>query len=200
MTMEKPTAPSCERNQQPILQVFKEYLSDVTEFFEIGSGTGQHAVYMAGHFPRLRWQTSELPDKHAGINLWIDEAEASNILRPVELDVTASRWPITSTQVAYTANTLHIVSWRAVELMFAGVAKVLVDGGLFFTYGPFKYGGEFTSVGNAEFDRTLKSRDPASGIRDFEALERLAASVNMNLLRDVDMPSNNRILIWQKSK
>jgi len=198
MTIEKPFAPSSAKNQEPILDVLSQYLGEVTELLEIGSGTGQHAVYMAGHFPKLRWQTTELAAQHDGLNLWLDEAGLDNILRPLILDVSQAQWPILSTQAVYTANTVHIMSWDGVRAMFEGIARVLVDGGLFCIYGPFKYAGEFTSPGNAKFDQTLKSRDPASGIRDFEALVDLAQSVRMRLLKDVNMPANNRILVWQK--
>lgn len=199
MTMKKPFAPSCEKNQDPILQVLLRHLGDVTTLLEIGSGTGQHAVHMASHFRELQWQTSELADKHDGLNLWLDEAHASNILRPVVLDVTNNQWPNTTTEAIYTANTAHIMSWVAVQSMFAGVGRLLNVGGLFCIYGPFNYNGEFTSAGNAKFDETLRSRDPASGIRDFEALERLAFSGGMRLKEDAEMPANNRFLIWQKT-
>jgi len=199
MTKKKPFAPSCEKNQDPILQVLLRHLGDVSTLLEIGSGTGQHAVHMASHFPDLQWQTSELADKHDGLNLWLDEAHAPNILRPVVLDVTNNQWPNTTTEAIYTANTAHIMSWTAVQSMFAGVGRLLNVGGLFCIYGPFNYNGEFTSAGNAKFDETLRSRDPASGIRDFEALERLALSDGMRLKEDAEMPANNRFLIWQKT-
>ena len=47
--------------------------------------------------------------------------------------------------------------------------------------------------------RSLKSRDPESGIRNFEELNRLAEAAEMSLLDDFEMPQNNRLLAWRKN-
>lgn len=193
----KPYAESCEQNQAPILEVLQETFADRQQVLEIASGTGQHAVYFGRALPHLTWQTSELAQNHAGIQAWLDEAMLPNVLPPVAIDVNADRWPVESVDAVFNANTVHIVSWRAVERMFAGIGRVLSGGGIFCLYGPFNYGGNFTSESNARFDVWLKSRDPSSGVRDFEAVDRLARSQGLVLLRDVPMPANNRTLVWQ---
>lgn len=197
--MNKPYAESCEQNRDPILAVLREALAERKRVLEIASGTGQHAVYFGAALPHLTWQTSELPANHAGIQAWLDEAGLANVLPPLALDVNAPVWPVAAVDAVFNANTVHIVAWPAVERMFAGIGRVLEAGGLLCLYGPFNYGGAFTSESNARFDVWLKGRDPASGVRDFEALDRLAEAQGMRLARDIEMPANNRTLIWRRA-
>jgi hypothetical protein len=196
--MNKPYAESCEQNRDPILAVLREIFADRRRVLEIASGTGQHAVYFGRALPHLTWQTSELPQNHAGIRAWLDEAGLANVLPPLALDVTREDWPVHGVDAVFNANTVHIVSWPAVERMFAGIGKVLEMGGILSLYGPFNYGGQFTSDSNARFDAWLKSRDPQSGVRDFEALNALAEAQGLALEQDVAMPANNRTLVWRK--
>jgi len=195
--MEKPFAEACERNRGPLLEVLREAFADRRQVLEVGSGTGQHAVHFAAGLPHLVWQTSELPMHHAGIRAWLDEAQLPNLRPPLALDV-AGDWPAESYDAAFTANTLHIMGWPLVERFFSGLRGVLAPGAVLAVYGPFNYQGAFTSESNAQFDRWLKSRDPASGIRDFEAICTLAATNGFALLRDVPMPANNRTLLWRR--
>ncbi len=194
----KPYAESCEQNRDPILAVLREVFADRRQVLEIASGTGQHAVYFGQALPHLVWQTSELAVNHAGIQAWLDEAQLANVLPPLELDVGHAHWLVERVDAVFNANTVHIVSWPEVESLFAGIGRVLAPGGLLCLYGPFNYGGKFTSESNARFDAWLKGRDPASGVRDFEALDRLAEAQGLALVRDVAMPANNRTLVWQR--
>ncbi len=195
----KPYSESCEQNQAPILEILRETLANQKHVFEIASGTGQHAVYFGRALPHLTWQTSELAQNHEGILAWLNEAQLSNVLPPVAIDVNHDRWPIEIVDTVFNANTVHIISWPEVERMFAGIARVLSVGGILCLYGPFNYGGKFTSESNARFDAWLKSRNKNSGVRDFEAINRLAETYGLFLLRDVAMPSNNRTLVWQRA-
>jgi SAM-dependent methyltransferase len=195
----KPVSPSSERNQQPILDVLRDVLAQSTEVLEIGSGTGQHAVFFARHLPHLRWQTSDLPDLHPGIRAWMAESELPNVLAPLALDVDAPVWPVREMDAVFSANVVHIISWPQVQHLFQGVGRTLKPGGLLCLYGPFNYAGRFTSESNAQFDVWLKQRDPRSGIRDFEALDALAQAQGMVLTQDITMPANNRILVWRKA-
>lgn len=196
----KPYAESCEQNRDPILAVLQEIFADRKQVLEIASGTGQHAVYFGQALPHLIWQTSELPENHAGIHAWLNEAGLANVLPPLALDVNDSAWPNETFDAIFNANTVHIISWPAVERMFAAIGNVLAAGGYLCLYGPFNYGGAFTSESNARFDTWLKTRDPASGVRDFEAINRLAANQGMSLMQDIAMPANNRTLVWQKEE
>jgi hypothetical protein len=194
----KPFSTACERNQSHILTALQPLFADRKNVLEIASGTGQHAVFIGRNLPHLTWQTSELVQNHAGINEWLAEAQLLNVLPPILLDIHADPWPEIVADAVFNANTVHIVSWTGVVRMFAGLGQTLKAGGVLCLYGPFNYAGEFTSASNAEFDAWLKARDALSGIRDFEAIARLAQAQGFELMRDVAMPSNNRLLVWSK--
>jgi len=194
----KPYSESSEQNRDPIMAVLHTVFADRQHVLEIASGTGQHAVYFGTEFPHLTWQTSELPQNLAGIQAWLDEAGLPNVLAPVALDVSDDAWPVDMVDAIFNANTVHIIGWPAVEKLFAGIGRVLLPGGIVCMYGPFNYNGRFTSESNARFDVWLKNRDPASGVRDFEAINALAEAQGLNLIDDVEMPANNRTLIWRR--
>ncbi|MGA8864176.1 MAG: DUF938 domain-containing protein [Gallionella sp.] len=193
----KPYAESSEKNKAPILAELKQVFTEPARVLEIASGTGQHAVYFGRELPHLTWQPSELPQNLAGIQAWLDEARLPNVLPPLAIDVNDACWPVTTVDSIFNANTVHIISWPEVQRMFAHIAQIIVPGGYVCLYGPYNYGGNFTSQGNARFDAWLKSRDPNSGVRDFEAVNQLAANHGLELLRDIAMPSNNRMLLWR---
>ena len=166
---------------------------------EIGSGTGQHAVYFSPEFPALRWQTSDRQENHPAIHAWLVEERGANIQPPLNLDV-LQPWRLAEQtyDAVFSANTSHIMSWQAVEAMFGGVGRVLQRDGLFILYGPFNYRGRYSTEGNARFDMWLRQRDPDSGIRDVEAVHQCAADNGMRPYRDFAMPANNRMLVWQR--
>lgn len=196
----KPFAESCEQNKWPILDVLRQEFAQATRVLEIGSGTGQHAVFFAQQLPHLLWQTSDVAEYHAGIRDWLDEAGLHNVRPPLRLDVLADAWPQQSFDAVFSANTVHIMGWPEVEAMFAGIGAVLELGGRFCLYGPFNYGGRFTSDSNARFDQWLKARDPRSGVRNVEDLVALADAAGLRLLRDHAMPANNRSLVWIRTR
>ncbi len=176
----KPFAESSEQNKVPIFTA------------------RQHAVYFAEQFSHLNWIASDQAEYHAGIQMWLDDAALDNIDGPLLLDVNQPSWPVDEVDAVFSANTVHIMAWPSVENMFAGIGKVLQSGGVFCLYGPFNYNGKFTSESNARFDQWLKERDPVSGVRDFEALQVLAGEAGMQLVDDIEMPANNRVLTWKK--
>jgi len=196
----KPYAESSEVNKIPILAVLKDIFAERKRVLEIASGTGQHAVYFGRELPHLTWQPSELKQSIAGIQAWLDEAQLTNVLAPLAIDVNDAKWPVSTVDAIFNANTVHIISWPEVERMFTHIARVIELGGCVCLYGPYNYNGKFTSESNARFDGWLKSRDPKSGVRDFEAVNRLAVSYGLQLLHDIEMPSNNRILVWLAEK
>jgi SAM-dependent methyltransferase len=192
----KPYAESCEKNKEPILAVLKEIFAGRKRVLEIASGTGQHAVHFGRELPHLIWQPSDLAQNLAGIQTWLDEAQLPNVLAPLAIDVNDARWPVAAVDAVFNANTVHIISWQEVERLFAHIARIIEPGGHVCLYGPYNYGGNFTSESNARFDAWLKAREWNSGVRDFEAVNRLATYHGLDLLRDIAMPSNNRILLW----
>ncbi len=194
----KPYAQSCDQNRQPIFEVLAPAVTDRRRLLEIGSGTGQHAVWFGQRLPQLVWQTSDLRENHPGIRQWVEEAALPNVRPPIELDTRQQPWPEIEADCVFSANTAHIMADDAVEAMFRGVAALLPPTGIFLLYGPFHYGGRYTAPSNERFDQWLKQRDPASGIKDFDALDALAEAAGMQLIADHAMPANNRTLIWRK--
>ena len=208
--IDKPHSPSCERNREPILAVLRGHFANRHEVLEIGSGTGQHAVHFAAAMPWLTWQCSDRAEYLPGIRMWLDEAGVANTPPPVELDVAVGPWPTPlprlpvggggkiSFDAAFSANSLHIMGWPEVEATFAGLDTALADDATLVVYGPFNYGGAFSSDSNRAFDASLRARDPCMGIRDFEALDGLARAIGLRLVDDVAMPANNRCLVWTR--
>lgn len=197
MMEDKPHAPSCDRNRDPILAVLRHHFAEVASVLEVGSGTGQHAVYFALKMTWLDWQTSDREENLPGIGQWLEEAMLPNTPPPIILDVDGP-WPTQRYNAVFTANTLHIMGWDSVQAFFRGVGQVLGPRGSLVVYGPFNYEGRYTSESNREFDGWLKARDPQSAIRDFEAVDALAREQGLLLIDDVAMPANNRCLVWRK--
>lgn len=184
----KPFSEPSERNRAPILAVLKRVLSTSRSVLEIGSGTGQHAAYFAPELPHLVWQASDRAENLADIRQWV--------ANPVELDVDKP-FPKVDADAVFSANTSHIMSWPQVERMFEGVGSMR-SVKTFCLYGPFNYGGKHTSESNARFDAMLRGRDPASGIRDAEAIIALAERHGFRLAEDNTMPANNRLLVFSR--
>lgn len=198
MRIEKPYSEACEQNREPILAALKPRVADCATLLEIGSGTGQHAVYFGAALPHLVWQTSDQPGQHSGILHWLNEAGLTNVRPPLRLDVLSDAWPSESFDVVFSANTAHIMTESAVAAMFAGVGRVLAQGGPFLLYGPFSYDGKHTAPSNHQFDQWLRARDPQMGVRDVTWLQSLAAAAGLSLDEDLEMPVNNRILVWRR--
>ncbi len=197
--MNKPFSQACENNKAPILSVLKRVFNTPCEVLEIGSGTGQHAVYFARHMPHVLWQPSDLAINLAGINSWINEAGLENIKSSLILDINDKPWPVSKVDAVFTANTLHIMSWQSVHIFIQTLAKVMQTGAKFCCYGPFNVGGNYTSDSNARFDVWLKQRDSMSAIRDQEAVTSLADDVGIKLLESIEMPANNKLLVMEKT-
>ena len=196
--IDKPYSQACENNKHPILAVLQRFLTTPCSLLEVGSGTGQHAVFFARSLPDITWQCSDLIENHPGILSWIADNPRDNLLPPLSLDVTEP-WPDTEPYDAvFTANTLHIMPWNGVVCFFEGLAQHLAQHGMCIIYGPFNYQGQFTSDSNRAFDQHLKAMSPERGIRDIEAICAEAQGAGLTLLEDVAMPANNRCLVFQK--
>ncbi len=195
---DRPFSEACERNRDPILAGLRVAFADRRLVLEIGSGTGQHAAWFARHLSHLIWQPSDVEAHLSGIRLWTDDAALPNLCDPTALDINQPEWPDTGADAVFTANTLHIVSWPVVERLFERAAAVLPADGMLAVYGPFNYRGRFTSDSNAAFDAMLRGREPASGIRDFEAVDALARQHGFGLREDRGLPANNRLIVWRR--
>jgi len=196
--MSKPFSEACENNKVPILGVISHYFSKGITVLEIGSMTAQHVQFFAEKLPEVTWQPSETAEHMKTLQAGLEGVELDNILPPIQLDVTDAIWPLTMAEGIFSANTLHIMPESAVARFFRGASVVMAPEAYLCVYGPFNYGGEYTSESNARFDNWLKIENPASGIRDFELVNALAAKESMTLVADHEMPANNRLLVWQK--
>lgn len=195
-----PFSEACERNKDPILNVLQRIFSDRKAVLEIGSGTGQHAVHFSEQLSYLIWQPSDFGEYLPGLGARIDQYDLENLLAPIELDVRAEPFPTQKYDAVFSANSLHIMSAHAVESFFELVGAVLQDDGVLAVYGPFNYGGQYSSASNRQFDRWLENQNPESAIRDFEFVDALARKQGLVLLEDNKMPANNQCLVWQKQR
>lgn len=203
--MPKPHAPSCDRNREPILSVIQPLLAQRQRVLELGSGTGQHAVYFARQMSHLSWQTTERPGHLDGIHQWLADAALPNTPAPIALDVAAPPWPLptpasdTAFDAAFTANTLHYMPWGSVQALFAQLPQHLAPGAVFIAYGPFRIDGQHTSDSNVQFDGWLAGVDPRFAVRDLGEVDALARSGGLQLEARHAMPANNFCVVWRRA-
>jgi cyclopropane fatty-acyl-phospholipid synthase-like methyltransferase len=197
--MTKPFSQACENNKQYILDLIRPEFFAGDLVLEIGTGTAQHVTYFAQAMPNVRWQPSDMPENLATVLAGLGDCSLPNISAPLALDVAQEQWPVSRVNGIFSANTLHIMPEAHVEHFFHGVQRVLQSGGRLCVYGPFKYGGAFTTPSNARFDQWLKERNPLSGLRDFERVDAWALAAGLRLRADHAMPANNQLLVWEKS-
>ena len=195
--MDQPHSPSCDRNSEPIFEVLSSYIdkNQRATLVEIGSGTGQHAAYMASRLPHLQWQPTDSTDNHPGILSWTQNLK--NVSDPLSY-LAGNGDSIPTGDLYFTANTLHIMSWENGLSLFADLGAVMPEGSQFFAYGPFNIDGDFTSDSNRNFDKWLKNRDPKSGIRDLEDVVTALNKHGINHQETHTMPANNFFLSFAK--
>lgn len=198
-------APAVQKNRDPILAVLKQHLPATGTVLEIASGTGEHGAYFIPHFPQLYWQPTDL-DMHRmdSINAWCKHADCTRLLPAQALDTTSEVWLETVELPApisaiLSCNMIHIAPWAAAIGLMKGAARTLPTGGKLILYGPYMKDGQHTSQSNADFDSALKSRNPAWGLRDVNDVVALANDNGLTLKHDIAMPSNNRVLIFEKA-
>ncbi|HLL23020.1 MAG TPA: DUF938 domain-containing protein [Kofleriaceae bacterium] len=190
----KQASPATARNKEPIREVLATVLPSAGVVLEIASGAGEHAVHMARAFPALAWQPTD-PDEVALASMaaWRAEVDLPNLRAPMRLDVRDPAWPAADAIVCI--NMIHISPWQASLALLAGAARTLGPGGVLVTYGPYRFDG-VTAPSNEAFDRSLKSRDPAWGVRDVADLA--AAAVDFELAPPIAMPANNHVLVFRR--
>lgn len=190
---------AAENNKTPIADVMGKHLPPNASVLEIGSGAGQHALHLSHSFPGITWLPSEreavVPILRANLALY----GSKNIQEPRVLDLADFGWSGEPVDAVYAANVMHIVSEPLGERLVQLAADALKSSGLLMLYGPYKYNGQFTTESNATFDQWLKDRDPASGLRDFEAVTAKAQCTGLTLARDYAMPANNQMLIFERA-
>ncbi len=197
--MEYSVSDAADRNKAPILKIIATEFAHTRRVLEIGSGTGQHALHFAAHLPHISWQPSDTGDYLPTLRERLRSEGGANLREVMELDVRTQPWPVDRVDGIFSANTLHIMSWKAVQDFFRGVGHVLGTPGVLCIYGPFRYGDRYTSDSNARFDEFLQRRDPDSGLRDAHELDGLARQQGLQLGADHAMPANNQLLVWTRN-
>jgi SAM-dependent methyltransferase len=195
-------SPAADRNKQPILDVLREVLPARVNALEIASGTGQHVAWFAAALPQWTWQpTDAMPVAMDSISAYIEEHGLGNVHPPLVLDVMAPEWLPGAEQfdLIYCANMLHISPWATCAALMQGAARHLTPTGVLVTYGPYLEDGVPTSEGNLSFDQSLRTQDPAWGIRRREEVEQEAARAGLRLRARHAMPANNLLLVWGKA-
>ncbi len=192
-------AAATDRNREPILAVLERVLPEQGFILEVASGTGQHAAYFASRLYDQTWQPSDPdPELRDSIDAWRDDAGIDNLLPAIDLDVTWPEWPVTRADAIVAINMLHIAPWEVCHGLMRGAARLLAPGAPLVLYGPFKVAGHHTSPGNAEFDRELRDRNRAFGIRDLDEVRQVAQASGLRLDETIAMPANNLTLVFRR--
>jgi hypothetical protein len=198
-------APAAVRNREPILEVLRRYVREGAHVLEIASGSGEHAAFLAQALPIASWQPTD-PDEasRASIDAWTAHLAADRVRPALALDVTEglAQWPVARVDVVVCINMIHIAPWEACLGLLDGAAKVLAasGGGLVYQYGPYRRGGAHTAPSNDAFDESLRSRNPAWGVRDLESVTDEAAARGFTLEAVVEMPANNLSVVLRLGK
>jgi SAM-dependent methyltransferase len=203
-------AAAFHRNHEPIWAVLQKFLDGKSgDVVEAGSGTGQHVVDFARRSPQIIWWPSDLNDAHLkSIDAWRAHAHLANVRAPMRIDLSDPAWCPEMHNgggpgkllAVFCANVIHIAPWRVAEGLVLGASRYLRDDGRLFLYGPFKRGGKHTALSNSVFDTSLRDNNPEWGVRNIEDVKTLAGSVGLALIETIEMPANNLILVFEKSK
>ena len=192
-------APATARNRQPILDVLRPRLPAQGIVLEIASGSGEHIVHFAEALPDLVFQPSDpSAEARASIGDWVQSEGLGNVRAALALDAALESWPIERADAVLCCNMIHIAPWEAAVGLIAGAAGVLADGGTLYLYGPYRREGRHTAPSNEAFDRDLRQRNQAWGVRDLEAVASLAAAEGFGPPEIIDMPANNLSLVFKR--
>ncbi|MGO4129048.1 DUF938 domain-containing protein [Inquilinus sp. YAF38] len=199
MTDHRQQAPAAARNRDPILAVLRGVLPETGTVLEIASGTGEHSLHFARALPGLVFQPSDPnPEARNSIAAWAGESGLANLRPPLALDAAAPSWPVTAADAVLCINMIHISPWATTEGLMRGAASILPPGGPLYLYGPYRRAGVATAPSNEAFDRDLRRRDPAWGLRDMEAVAALADAAGFSGPAVTEMPANNLSVVFRR--
>lgn len=198
--MEIEDHPSALRNRQPIFEVLSKLLQDNAHVLEVASGHGTHGAYCTAAMPGLHWQVSEAdPAKLTVLKTrYTQQVGKPGIQAPIALDALTFDWSSQQVDALLAINLIHIAPFSVTEALMRGASQALANTGMLLLYGPYRVQGEHTSPSNAEFDTNLRQRDPSWGIRDIQQLEAVATPLGFALQQTLDMPANNKFLVFAR--
>ena len=192
---------SCERNRDFIFNNVKQYLTGPKRVFEVGTGTGDHAVYFCQKLPNITWQTSDRRAYHELIHKKLEEAKLpketlkSPVAFDIDVDVINDRY-----DVILAFNVVHCIPMKSTEQLFKKASTALKVNGLFILYGPYNLHGTFTSVGNKNFNAKLQKQDKRLGLKDIDDVTKLAQKYGLTPPELVlHQQANNYLLLFTKS-
>ena len=200
-------APATERNREAILQVLQRVLPPSGTVLEVGSGTGEHAIFFTSWLYPRKWLPSDPnPLSRDSIAAWQAYSPVDNLYSPLDLDVGAEVWPIEvdgqlksyDITAIVSINMIHIAPWSACLGLMAGASRILPKGGILYLYGPFKQGGKHTAPSNAAFDEMLQSQNPECGVRNLDDVIAAANAKKLRWQETVQMPANNLSVVFQR--
>ena len=196
-------APATARNREVIFEVLKPALPKNGTIFEVASGSGEHAVFMAPKLPDHDWQPSDIDTSHlASINAWRSEMIVENMKLARRFDVLTDSFvdpaPAKPLTAILAINLIHIAPWIVAETLVEKAGASLPEGGVLYLYGPYKRNGAHTSESNDAFDGSLKSRNPDWGVRDMETVIDLATTAGFQQPEITAMPANNFSLVFRR--
>jgi len=193
-----------QRNRNCIGDVLSRILKKGS-VLEIGSGSGEHAVFFQKRFPEIIWQTSDPELLHRkSISSWIEYEDLNKKMpQPLEIDVEKIPWKIPlrladSLQGIVSINMIHVAQWSCTTALFREAGKLLKKGQFLMLYGPFKIGNNHTSKSNYLFDNSLKMQNDLWGIRDLKEVSEEGKKNGFSQEDIIDMPANNFSIIYRK--
>jgi hypothetical protein len=193
-------APATLRNRDAIVAVLADWLPPAGTVLEVASGSGEHVVHFAAAFPGLVWQPSDPdPDALTSIAAWSGEAGLANVAPPLELDASASDWPLAAADAVLCINMIHISPWAATLGLFAGAARLLPARAPLIFYGPYIEADVATAESNLAFDASLRARNPEWGLRDTRDLVAAAKAADFVFAERRAMRANNLMLLFRRT-
>ncbi|XP_012258056.1 methyltransferase-like 26 [Athalia rosae] len=198
--------PAADRNKEPILSVLRQYICSGPNqnLLEISSGTGQHVAHFAAYFPQVTFYPSEV-DSRLLESISNYTKSFANVKPPFLIDISTdySNWGDTVFEESnfdyiYNCNMVHISPFPCSIGLFKNTGKLLKKNGILFTYGPYMIDGKISPESNVSFNESLKTQNPEWGLRDVRDLEKLAHENGIYLMKIIDMPANNKTIIWRK--
>ncbi|GAO77853.1 MULTISPECIES: DUF938 domain-containing protein [unclassified Sphingopyxis] len=197
---DKRHAPATLRNRDAIVAVLRDWLPATGSVLEVASGSGEHAVHFAAAFPDLDWQpTDPDPAGLTSIAAYRVDAGLANIAPPIALDAASDVWPLDRADAILCINMVHISPWEATTGLLAGAVRLLARGAPLILYGPYFEPDAPTAESNLAFDASLRSRNPAWGLRDTDAVKAAAVDAGLAFAERRAMPANNLMLLFRRT-